>query len=350
MSIGIFEKTRNSTENQAAVLLALYSPEQFNLIHTAISTNPKGVLAAYNDLKARILPMPSPLHSIKLHPALTIDDMYAIVNGFSAVITGALKLQWNQSEYKDLLIKIGFSSKAAEKWASEIDTDDPVPLSSTITNFLKKAANSITFGWNPFNTVLADPDLQYEIMRLGYAVRDGMKHVALTSSTVAAASEVLKLTGPDYQSVGDVADLSAPVYGDVPDMDGIKDYMIHDDVYVPASTLKRTIRNVESAINVAAPLENHQHSGSRRHSLSNNTASVLKTLIMREPSGLRDISSAIKFVKDNEQNRAQWALSLKDNTNVGAKDALLSAIKSYDVVSSLVKAPILVNLKIDENS
>lgn len=345
----LFQDDNLTPQRKAAILLALYSPDQAKFIVDAIGSAPGAVSAALNSIQQQTLALPSPVHMIKFHPTLSGDDVFSIVNGFSALMIGAMKQNWNSDEYSKLLTSLGFTEKAAKKYAAEIETEQPLKLSEKITNMLKTAANSFTFGWNPFSTLVADNDIMYELMKLGQVVREGMKHASLTTSAITSASanlKMLSMTG-DILDVGDIDQLGDLVDGEVGDIAGYSDTQSNAEVFVPSASLHRVIGDVVTAIASDAMMD-HVHGARAQNYLRPGTAAVLKTVAMRNNASPAFFNKIKETLRNLSNDRARWASQLTSDFNDPSQKSLRRAIRAYDVLKSVSYAPYLNNLRVGD--
>lgn len=347
----LFQDDNLTVHRKAAIMLALFAPEQAKFIIDAIATNPSAVSSALATLQNQTLALPSPIHMIKFHPTLSGDDVFSIVNGFSALMIGAMKQNWNTDEYAALLISLGFTEKAAKKKAEEIETEEPIKMSEKVMTMLKSAANAFTFGWNPFSTLVKDSDVMYELMKLGQAVRDGMKHASLTTSAITSASsnlKVLSATG-DAIDTGDVSTFGDVDEGPVGDIEGYSDVQSSGDFFVPANSLSRVVGDICNAIANDAMFDK-VHGPKTANYIKPVTASVLKTVAMRTSRNPNFFSRINEMLRNLAPDRQRWATQLTSNFDDPNQAVIRRAIKAYDMLKSVGSAPYLPNLRVGDFS
>lgn len=345
----IFSNQLTTDAQKAGVLLCVYSPEQVQFIAKALANNSQSVFDSISTLSGKYMSLKSPMHYLKFSDVVDADDVFSIINSFSAITNGAFKGNWNAPEYKNLLEKLGFNTKAAKKAAEEIDTEESLKVTTSIANFLKKLTNKISFGLTNLDTKLPDPDIMYEFIRLGRVIREGLKQASMITSQLTAVTQAPKGLMIEAKPAGDVSDANDYDYGDVPGFKDYKDNYFTGDVAISQSNLDKLVGDVVSAVQGDAPFA-EVHGEMTSHFMRPLTAGIFKTLGVNQTSSPAFVKKLLNLTKRFENDRQNWAQMLKVQTDRLEKRKLRSMIRSYDALKSITMAPYLTRLRIGDVS
>jgi hypothetical protein len=215
-----------------ALYLSLFSREQVEYIIGAITTDPAGVLSAFNEIRNSKAAPPAFL-AIASPNRVDTEDLENMMRGIGCLGYSAIKGVWGLQEYKDLFTRLfGVSEAVAEDYARKVTTNDHEATTHYLARIANKAADFLLGPmYNP-DTAPPNPDILYELVLVGRESAELAKRISSAEALFSnMAPGTMKLnSGTGLVPVGDI--------DDIPDGDVADASVVITDPYAFAHHLK----------------------------------------------------------------------------------------------------------------